>query len=429
MELLSHFKRWSKQEFTRNSFTLLSTSTLAQLITFVVYPVITRLYAAQDLGVLNLWLSIIAVLAILSTGRYEPAIVMEKENSGARALWQLTILINIIVLIIGQLIFSIFAHPIASLCKNPEGIEPWLPYIPLMVLLMGLWQGLNHYCIRRKRFKAIGEYNLTKSAVNSGLKVGFGYAGFLSSGLITSTLIAFASALFLALLRVKVKIRELFCWNWQEMKAMAKKYANFPKFEMPHAMSNTLASNLPILILPLSFGMDQIGLFSLALMIGFCPVNLFTNSMDQVLYKNVVDRRQKGEEVLPLIGSFCKKTALLLLPFFVVFFFIAEWFFGILFGTAWIQAGIYFKILLPWLFLVTMTSSLTFIPKIFFKQRTAMLIEFSYIILRVMALCIGIWMHSFVIAIVCFSAVSAMMVAVQLGWYFCLIKRNEPCRM
>ena len=428
MELLSHFKRWSKQEFTRNSFTLLSTSTLAQLITFAVYPIITRLYSTQDLGVLNLWLSIIAVLAILSTGRYEPAIVMEKEDSGARALWQLTLLVNLGVLIIGQLAFTVFAHPIASLCKNPEGIEPWLPFIPLMVLLMGLWQGLNNYCIRQKHFKSIGEYNLVKSTVNSGLKVGFGFAGFLRSGLITSTLIAFASALAWSLIRVKVKIRELFRWDWQEMKAMAKKYANFPKFEMPHAMSNTLASNLPILILPLSFGMDQIGLFSLALMIGFCPVNLFTNSMDQVLYKSVVDRRQKEEPVWPLIANFCKKTALVLLPFFVVFFFIAEWFFGLLFGTEWIQAGEYFKILLPWLFLVTMTSSLTFIPKIFFKQRTAMLIEFTYIILRVLALCVGIWMQSFVAAIICFSAVSAVMVAIQLIWYFCLIKRNEPCR-
>ena len=173
--------------------------------------------------------------------------------------------------------------------------------------------------------------------------------------------------------------------------------------------------------------MDEIGMFSLALTLGFCPVGLFTGSMDQVLYKNMVEKYHNQESLKPVVSRFCRNTAVGLLPFFVLFFFIAEWFFTVLFGAQWSQAGVYFKIMLPWLFMVTMTASLTAVPKIFFKQRTAMLIEFTYIFFRVAALFVGIWRNDFTLAVICFSAVSAIMVTVQLVWYFSLISRHEKC--
>ena len=428
MRLFGYMRQWSKKEFTRNSITLLSANTLAQLITFAVYPIITRLYSAQELGVLNLWLSIIGVLAIVSTGRYEPAIVMEKDDRGSSALIKLTLLINVSFLAVNQLIFTLFAHPIASCFTSPEAIEPWLPLIPVMVFLAGLWQTLNNYHIRHKHYWAIGGYHLTHSSLNAVFKVLFGHAGMLRSGLILSTLIAYGAALIVPISRIKFKVKEFLTYDGAAIKSMARKYANLPKFDIPRSVSNTLACNLPLLILPLSFGMDQIGLFSLALMIGFCPVNLYANSMMQVLYKTIVEKQQNQEKCIPFTARFCRRTALALLPFFVLFFFIAKWFFGFLFGADWMQAGIYFKMLLPWLFVLTMSSSLGFIPTLFFRQRTAMIIEFTYILLRVLALCIGIWLKDFSYAILLFGIVSAMMVSIQLVWYWTLLKNNEPCQ-
>lgn len=428
MRLLGYMKQWSKKEFLRNSFTLLSANTLAQLITFAVYPIITRLYSAQELGVLNLWLSIIGVLAILSTGRYEPAIVLEKDDKGASALFKLTLLINVGLLAVNQLVFTLFAHPIAGCFKNPDVIEPWLPLIPVMVFLAGLWQTFNNYHIRHKNYWTIGGYHLTHSSLNAGFKVLFGHAGMLRSGLIISTLIAYGTALIVPISRIKYKFKELLSFDWTAIQAMARKYANLPKFDLVRSVSNNIAGNLPLLILPLSFGMDQIGLFSLALMIGFCPVNLYANSMMQVLYKTTVEKHQNHEPCIPFTARFCRRTALALLPFFVLFFFIAEWFFGFLFGADWTQAGQYFKMLLPWLFILTMTSSLGFVPTLFFRQRTAMFIEFTYILLRVLALCVGIWLKDFGFAILLFSIVSAVMVSIQFVWYWFLLKNNEPCQ-
>lgn len=425
MSLKEEIRQWCRKDYTRHSLTLLSASTLAQVISFAVYPILTRLYTPADFGVVNVLLSVTGLLAIASTGRYEPALVLEKDDHSAKTLLQLIILLNLALFVVSQIVFTLFAHPIASLFHSAEGVEPWLPLIPLMVLLSGLWLALNSYCVRWKKFKVVGEYGLVKSVSNAGLKLAFGYGGLLRSGLVISSLLAFLSSLSVALVRMRQHLRGLLSVDRQTMRQMAVKYANFPKFELPNAISNMLAGNLPILLLPLCFGMDQIGLFSLALTLGFCPVGIFTGSMDQVLYKNAVEKLQRNEPIKPLISKFCKRTAIGLLPFFVLFFFIAEWFFTVLFGKQWAPAGTYFKIMLPWLFMVTMTASLTFIPKIYFRQRTAMFIEFTYIFFRIAALCVGVWMKDFTVAVLCFSVVSAIMVTIQLIWYFHLLKK--PC--
>lgn len=427
MKWIDDLRQWSSQEFTRYSVTLLSASTLAQVIALVVYPLLTRLYTPEDFGVLNVLLSLAGLLAIVSTGRYEPALVLEEEDASAKALFKLVMLLCLSLYVLEQLVFTLFAHPIASLFKTASGLERWLPFLSLLVLMMGVWQAVNHYCIRQKKFKVVGENNLVKSSLNAGLKLGFGYAGMLRSGLVLATLLSWASALSLSLFRVRKQLAGFFSADKGLMRDMAAKYSNFPKFELPQAVSNMLAGNLPLLMLPLCFSMGEVGLFSLALTIGFYPVGVFTGSMDQVLYKRMVEQRQRNEAVLPMIARFCRRTFLVLLPFFVLFFFISEWFFSLVFGEQWAMAGTCFKIMLPWFFVVTMTASLTFIPKVYFKQKTAMLIEFTYIVLRIAALCLGMWQHDMMLAILYFSIVSTIMVSIQLLWYFILLKKDKTC--
>ena len=74
------------------------------------------------------------------------------------------------------------------------------------------------------------------------------------------------------------------------------------------------------------------------------------------------------------------------------------------------------------------TGSLSFIPKIFLKQKEAMLIEFAYITLRIIALAIGIYFKDFNLAIISFSAISTLVIGLQLLWYFNLIRKYEKER-
>ena len=91
--------------------------------------------------------------------------------------------------------------------------------------------------------------------------------------------------------------------------------------------------------------------------------------------------------------------------------------FGFIFGEEWFQAGSYMRLLLPWLFLVFISSPLSFLPDLLSLQKKAMWIDVVKFIFRVIALSIGVIMNDITIAIFLFSAISFILVSYSLFWY------------
>ncbi len=77
----NYIRKIVTSELTRNSAKLLSANVVAQAIGLLVYPILTRLYSPEDFGLLNLFLSIGGVLALLSTAEYQYAIVVPKTEN------------------------------------------------------------------------------------------------------------------------------------------------------------------------------------------------------------------------------------------------------------------------------------------------------------------------------------------------------------
>ena len=424
MPFFSQIKRLYASEFFKFSAILLSSNAIAQVIGFVVYPIITRLYSPDVFGVFNLFLSIVGVLTLLTTGRYELAIVLPESEEKATALFQLSLLWTVGVTLISFVIISLFEKNILTLFHQ-EQLASLLPYLPLYLLLWGFWQTMNYYFVRQKRYYNLSIYNVTQSVIGSGMKCFLGFKGFLAFGLVLGQLLGQFLAASVSVISGRSALKHLNRWNKQEIKDVAKTYSNFPKFQLPNNVLNMFAGNLPVLLLSFYFEMGKIGLFSLALTIGFAPVMLFNNSVYQVLFRKMSELVQQKEKILSDCFMFGKMCLIFILPFFVIFMFVPNNFFTMLFGAKWTGVGFYLKCILPWLFLVVPHASLGFIPDLFFQQKMTMKIETAYVIIRIIALFLGVWLKNFDLAVGLFCAVSALMMAVKLIWYFQLVKKYE----
>ena len=95
-----------KSSGARNFAKLLSANVLAQVIGLIVYPILTRIYSPEDFGLLNLFLSIGGVLAILSTAEYYYAIVLPKEEQEAENVFGVGVLWLILKLCIHVLLLG-----------------------------------------------------------------------------------------------------------------------------------------------------------------------------------------------------------------------------------------------------------------------------------------------------------------------------------
>ena len=134
----------------RNFAKLFSANVVAQVIGLVVYPILTRMYAPEDFGVLNLFLSISGVLVIFSTAEYYNAIVLPKDRKEGLNVVYVCISILLFVVLLTSL-SVIFAADIARLFDVPA-LAKYYWMMPILVLVSGGWNILNYWYIKNDNF-------------------------------------------------------------------------------------------------------------------------------------------------------------------------------------------------------------------------------------------------------------------------------------
>ena len=72
-----------QNSFIKDILTLSSVPLLSQLLGFFLTPIITRIYAPEDFGVLNSFASIVAFLGVFSTLAYHSSILLPKKDRKA----------------------------------------------------------------------------------------------------------------------------------------------------------------------------------------------------------------------------------------------------------------------------------------------------------------------------------------------------------
>lgn len=417
-----------KSPSIRNFTKLLSANVVAQVIGLIVYPILTRIYAPEDFGLLNLFLSIGGVLTIISTAEYYYAIVLPKEHKQAVAvLWT-----GVLCLILtgGVVCLSVFfATPIASLLKTPL-LASYYWMMPFYVMAMGGWNLLNYWYIRTTKYSRISHYQISQSILSAGGKIGFGYLGILQGGMIYSVVLAPLVALVvsfitwkpIAILRNRVMN---FNVSWQDICKQTKEYKNFPLFVLPRSFVNMLAGQMPVLLLTPFFGSKLVGFYSLALLLGYTPIGTITRAVYQVLYQQTTERVHKSLPIGNIFKRFIIYASIIIVPVFIGLYFILPEITSWIFGKEWYVSGEYIRWMLPWLYVSFLSCSINYLFDVFMKQKWGLFFEVLLALVRVLGLVIGVRMNSFIVAIASYSIGTTLALMIQLLWMLMLVRRYD----
>lgn len=417
-----------KSPSIRNFTKLLSANVVAQVIGLIVYPILTRIYAPEDFGLLNLFLSIGGVLTIISTAEYYYAIVLPKEHKQAVAvLWT-----GVLCLILtgGVVCLSVFfATPIASLLKTPL-LASYYWMMPFYVMAMGGWNLLNYWYIRTTKYSRISHYQISQSILSAGGKMGFGYLGILQGGMIYSVVLAPLVALVvsfitwkpIAILRKRVMN---FNVSWQDICKQTKEYKNFPLFVLPRSFVNMLAGQMPVLLLTPFFGSKLVGFYSLALLLGYTPIGTITRAVYQVLYQQTTERVHKSLPIGNIFKRFIIYASIIIVPVFIGLYFILPEITSWIFGKEWYVSGEYIRWMLPWLYVSFLSCSINYLFDVFMKQKWGLFFEVLLALVRVLGLVIGVRMNSFIVAIASYSIGTTLALMIQLLWMLMLVRRYD----
>ena len=408
----------------RNVGKLLSANIIAQTIGLLVYPILTRLYSPEDFGLLNLFCSIGGVLILLAPLEWYNAIVLPERDEDARPVVHISLLAIAAITVL--LVFSLpFAEPIAALFKSPDlAVYWWL--LPIYVLLMSVWNVLNYWYIRRKAYGRISGYQVSQSLFSAGYKAGFGWLGFLNGGLIWSSILSPLCSLIISIaLSARKHLVALLHFNWEECRQAAAKYANFPKYSTPRALLNNIVGQLPVLVLTPLFGTRLVGFWGMALMLAFVPISTISRALYQVLFQKTSESVNNRRSIEPFYRRFTLWTLVIVIPAFVLLWFILPSLTAWLLGAEWRVVGEYVRWLLPWLVCNILSSSTGFLPDIFFKQKIGLYFEILLAVSRVIGVGLGIILNSFEVAIAGYAMGSAIVNAAQYIWLMSLVGGYE----
>ncbi len=410
-------KKLLQSEFLKNVITLMSGTAIAQAIPVLISPILSRLYTPEDFGVLALFMSIAAVISVIATGRYELAIMLPKKKRDAYNVLALSLLFTFIVSVFTFILVVIFKKPVAIFFEEP-GIEPWLYFLPIVVLFAGMYQAFNYWSTRHKTFKRNATGRVSQSTVMSATNIGMGVAKAGSSGLILGYILGqVVAALVLGwqtLIHLKEIRKEI---TRKEIIENAKKYKNFLKINTPHAFLDSLQNNGIIYLIMFFFSKLILGSYSFAFRVLKAPVGLIGNAIYQVFYQKATEALKNGQQIQPMVRRIYRNLFLIGFPVFFLLFLFARPVFAFVFGEEWKISGEIAQILMPWLFLNFIANPVSCIAIIMNKQREAMFITFVDITFKVIAIVIGGISNDFKLAFIIMSILCSALLIFSLYWF------------
>lgn len=414
-----------KNDLYKDIATLVGGTGIAQALPIFIAPILTRIYTPDQFGILAFYMAVIAVVGVASTGRYEMAILLPKKNSGALNLSSFSTMLALTVSVATLLILLLFGDKILNLFGFGS-ISVLYYTIPAGIFAFGLFQ-ISTFLLNR--IKKYNELATAKIARSGGVSVGqliLGFAGFSTFGLVYGKLIGdLSSAIYARWLANKDASFRNSKLSWINMKAEAITYREMPKFNAPHAVSNTLSNQLPNILLAGFFSPAIAGFYNLSYRICYAPVMLISSSVYQVYSRSVSENQKTGKDIHRFTKSILKKLTLAAIVPFTILLIFAPPIFEFIFGPDWRVAGFYSQLLAPLLFFVFIVYPVTYIPILLGYQRKAFILDVLYLVLRTLALFTGYYIGNSTVAIAAFCGVGVLFQIYYLFWLLTLTRKHN----
>lgn len=379
--MIVFFKGGNVEGFKKNVLIVASGTAFAQFVSLLFIPLLTRLYTPSDFAVLALVGAIIAMASSVSCLRFEVAIPIPIEEREAFDLLCLGVISCLVMSVLFSVVFYVFIQFYDDVIDERIFWPIWI-FLSVGGGVIGVCRSLLFWSTRKKRFGDISKARVTQSLSGIAAQVVGGFGGLGSVGLVLGLVLTQAGGLFYLARRCAFDIRKysssVSFWG---LRATAHKYKNFPRYSTFEAFFSAASLQLPILIIAFYADSVELGCLALGLKIMAAPVLLLGNAVAQVFLAEASSADERGElerVATTLIG----KLFLIGGPSLVVGGFAAKLIMPLLLGSEWARVGELMLWMLPWFVLQFISSPVYVVFNVRGRQRYALGLQLSGIILR-----------------------------------------------
>ncbi len=340
----SFVNHFLNSELLRNTSVLISGTVIAQLIPIVLRTYLSRHYSPEAFGAFSVYSSIIGILLVVSSFRYELAIVLPKKDKDSINLLALALAINFLFSLFLFVLVLLFDEKLLKLLNISSKYTVILYLIPFGVFLNSTFQSFNFWLIRKKAFFSISLNKFIRRGFEGVTQVLFAFLKN-AKGLLFGDIIGQISNVVTVIIQSKKNGFSLKEVSVSKIRFVSKKHSEFPKYNLIPGLMSACSFLLPAILINKFYSSEFTGYFDLSKLLLSIPFALVASSVSSVLLQQVSEKYQNKQSFLSdikpilIVVTFISLVELAIISFFGISLF------KFIFGNVWGFSGEISKIL------------------------------------------------------------------------------------
>ena len=345
----------SDHGYIRNTLILFLGSSSAHLIAIISLPIITRLYSPDQFGKFGIFLSLVGVIAVFASGKFELAIINERIKRRQVALAYNAILSTFFVVFLLTIIRVSFEYYLPLL------VIQLFKFVIVAIIFTVLHDCLVNLHIAANNVKPISIAKVVRITILNSVQIALPFLGFPNAGLFMGEISGrFSGAFFLLNFKAQAYRKLRIGRRIRYQILLMHKYRDFPLKTAPGWTINNAAVLLLPIFLGWHYGLAIAGGFFLIYKIFSLPEIAIVQSINQAFMVEFSASKDSPEHQLYIFDKtvrFLFGLSLLVFPLLGVTFYYGVEF---IFGSNWGEHAIFAIIMIPY-FIAQFTMSALYV--------------------------------------------------------------------
>ena len=374
-----------KNHFLKNVLTIFSGTTIAQIINLSAIIILQRyFYSPEEYAPFRLFFEFAAVFSSISALRLESGLILERIDQRALSLLRICLRYSLVISLIGGITFTFYFINEIKVFQY-EWLLIFL--MPFAIFANGIIQISRQFFTRSKHFLTITTSRVIHSTTGSISQIITGLLNFNFIGLIVGRLIG----LFSCNLNYVRKYLKNYRWikkNKELEKELVQKHKNFIWFSSPGVFVGNSINLITLIFFTHYYGEQFSGLLAAAIQYLGLLIMMFSSSFAQVYY-NEIAQIKDSNKLLKSYTYWLKRLLMMTLLGWIILVFTPSSLLTMILGEKWSGLMVTIKIISPWMAVMFVASSLSYIFIRLGKQKEVFFFDIFHLLIILFGLLIG----------------------------------------
>lgn len=377
--------------FKKSLAMLMSGSLVAQLITIITSPLLTRVFTSEQVGTYTYILSITTMFMGVINGRYDMSIVSEENEDDVYPLIKIS-------LIIGFISSAVITACCYLYIQYTDNIQIDYVYIYIFIFISLFTYSINNVLIaynnRNKEYKIMTYVQVIRSIYQN---IGGLILGIFKIGLL-GLLLSYTAGQFKGMKKqgesIRPYIRKIKNVDRSKLKYVLIKNRKQPLYSAPAIFANSFSYSSITLFIELLFGMASVAYYSVSVRILGVPLSIVSGNVSKIFFQEASKEHNQTGQFYKAFKKVVLFQSILAIPMVMFMILFAPNICEIVFGYEWRIAGEYIKILAPMFGIRFIVTTITPGMIIANKQKSELILQLMFILSSIFSFIICKFMGS-----------------------------------